>query len=85
MSPNLQGDDIWREGVRNGPDVFAQGVIFGARASPGAPGALLPGPAALRREEQRRGAQQQRHCPEAQSPAAGAHPASSEQEITTGG
>lgn len=55
---NLQGDDVRREGVRNSPDVFAQGVIFGARASHGAPGLLFVAPAALRREKDRGGAKQ---------------------------
>lgn len=44
--------------MRNSPDVFAQGVIFGARASYWAPGLLLIAPAALHREKDRGGAKQ---------------------------
>lgn len=71
LQENLQGDDVRGEGVRNGPDVFTQGVIFGACASHRAPGLLIP-PAALRREKDRGGANQRYR--DAQRPAAVSHP-----------
>lgn len=81
MNTNLQRDDVRRKGVRNSPDVFAQGVIFGARASHRAPGPRLIPSAALRREEERGGADKQRESSEAQRPAAVSHPVTPEQEL----